>query len=47
MVYEGCPMLGGAGLGTGGFYISIIIAAVIFALIFWGTYYLIIKNKAK
>lgn len=52
MVFEGCPMLGsGAGYGGyagyAGFFINVIIAAIIFALIFWGAYYLIIKNKAK
>lgn len=43
MVYEGCPMFGG--YGVGGFYLNWILVALIFALIFWGIYYLLIKNK--
>lgn len=44
MVFESCPMFGG-GYGYGGFYLNWIFVAVIFALIFWGVYYLLIKNK--
>lgn len=43
MVYESCPMF--AGYGASGFYLNWIIVAIIFSLIFWGVYYLLIKNK--
>ena len=43
MAYEGCPMFGG--YGYGGFYLNWILAAIIFSLIFWGAYYLIIKDR--
>jgi hypothetical protein len=33
------------GYGGGFFYLNWIIGAVIFSLIFWGVYYLLIKNK--
>jgi len=45
MVYENCPMMGGYGLT--GFYLNWILVAVIFAAIFWGVYYLFIKEKPK
>jgi hypothetical protein len=49
MAYSGCPMFGSYGLsGAGGmglFYLNVILAALIFAGIFWGIYYLLIKEK--
>jgi uncharacterized membrane protein len=45
MVYENCPMMGGYGLSI--FYLNWIIIAVIFAVIFWGAYYSIIKKSQK
>jgi len=43
MAYESCPMFGGYNLN--GFYLNWIIIALIFAFIFWGAYYLMIKSK--
>lgn len=43
MAYEGCPMFGGYGMG--GFYLNWIIVALIFAFVFWGVCYLLIKNN--
>ncbi len=47
MVYEDCPMFGGGMMGYGGFYLNWILAAIVFALIFWGTYYLLIKGNVQ
>ena len=43
MAYETCPMFGG--YGVTGFYLNWILVAIIFAVIFWGEYYLLIRNK--
>ena len=45
MVYETCPMF--SGYGYGGFYSNWIFIAIIFSLIFWGTYFLLIKQTKK
>jgi len=43
MAYESCPISGG--YGAAGFYLNWILVAIIFALIFWGVYYLLIKKE--
>lgn len=45
MVYEGCPMMGGAVFGgsAGGYYLNAILMALIFSVIFFGLGYLFLK----
>ena len=48
MVYEGCPLFGyetGFTPGLGTFYLNWVFVAIIFSLIFWSTYYLLIKKN--
>ncbi|HII71389.1 TPA: hypothetical protein HA265_01390 [Candidatus Woesearchaeota archaeon] len=48
MAYAGCPMFGTYGVGgfggAGLFYLNILLAAIIFAGIFWGAYYLFVRK---
>lgn len=45
MVFANCPMFGSGGYGWG--YINLIVGAIIFAVIFWGTYYLFMNKKKR
>ena len=45
MAFENCPMVGG-GYNTGWVFLNWIIIALVFALIFWGVYFLLMKNNA-